>query len=110
MARPARRAPVHSLDATAWWLPNTRPGRWGMARDTVACSLRHPHRSTEACAALIDAWEGLLVSEGEGVSPRGVPARQPCLAHRMRPARGWAARPQLDRAACGAWALTAWHR
>jgi transposase len=33
-------------------------------------------------------------------------ARPTCLAHLMRTARGLAARPQPDLAACGAWALT----
>jgi hypothetical protein len=35
-----------------------------------------------------------------------VQARQTCLAHLIRTARGLAARPQPDLAACGAWALT----
>src|SRR5437773_717389 len=35
-----------------------------------------------------------------------VQARQTCLAHLIRTARGLAARPQPDLAACGAWART----
>jgi transposase len=77
-----------------------------MASDTVAFSMIQPHRSKEAFAARIDDWEGLLVSEGYGVYPSWVQARQTCLAHLMRTARGWAARPQPDLAAGGAWALT----
>jgi hypothetical protein len=32
-----------------------------MARERVAFSMIHPRRSQEAFAALLDAWEGLLV-------------------------------------------------
>ena len=102
----ARRAPVNDIDATSWFLTNTLQWLWVMASDTVACSLMHPHRSKEAFAALIDDWEGLLVSDGYGVYHSWVQARQTCLAHLIRTARGLAARPQPDLAACGAWALT----
>jgi transposase len=60
----ARRAPVNDSDATSWLLTNTRQWLWVMASDTVAFSMLHPHRSTDAFAALIDDWAGLLVSEG----------------------------------------------
>jgi transposase len=65
----------------------------------------HPHRSKEAFAALIDDWEGLLVSDGYGVYQSWVQARQTCLAHLIRTARGLATRLQPDLAACGTWAL-----
>jgi hypothetical protein len=52
------------MDETSWFLTNTLQWLWVMASDTVALSMMHPHRSTEACAALIDDWEGLLVSAG----------------------------------------------
>ena len=65
----------------------------------------HPHRSKDACAALIDAWAGLLVSDGYGVSQNWVQARQTCVAHLIRSARGLAARAPPDLAACGTWAL-----
>jgi transposase len=106
MALHARRAPVNSLDATSWFLTNTLPWLWVMASATVAFSRIHPHRSKEACAALSDAWEGLLVSDGDGVYQSWVQARHTCVAHLIRTARGLAARPQPDLAACGAWALT----
>jgi transposase len=76
-----------------------------MASDTVAFYMIHPHRSKEAFAALIDDWEGLLVSDGYGVYQNWVQARQTYLAHLIRSARGLAARPQPDLATCGAWAL-----
>jgi transposase len=71
----------------------------------VAFYMIHPHRSKEAFAALIDDWEGILVSDGYGVYQSWVEARQTCLAHLIRSARGLAARDNPDLAACGTWAL-----
>ena len=34
---------------------------------TVSLYLIHPHRSKEAFAALIEDWQGILVSDGYGV-------------------------------------------
>ena len=48
---------------------------------------------------------GLLVSDGYGVYQYWVEARQTCVAHLIRTARGLAERQQADLAACGAWAL-----
>src|SRR4051812_9919015 len=86
MALHARRAPVHDIDETSWFLPNTRQWLWVMASDTVAFYMMHPHRSKEACAALLDDWEGLLGSDGDGVYQSWVQARPTCLAHLMRTA------------------------
>jgi len=110
MALPARRAPVNYIDATAWFLTHPLQGLWVRASDPVAFSLLHPHRSQEAFAALLDDWEGLLVSAGYGVYPSWVQARQTCLAHLLRTARGLAARLQPDLAAWGAWAMAELHR
>jgi transposase len=104
MARQARQATVNSIDETPWFLTNTLHWLWVMAREAVAFSMSHPHRSKEACAALIDDWAGLLVSDGYGVYQTWVAQRQTCLAHLIRTARGLAARPSPDLAACGAWA------
>ena len=68
MARQARRATVHDVEATPWLCTSPWPWLWGMAHATVACSLLHPRRSHEALAALIDAWAGMLVRAGYGVS------------------------------------------
>ena len=105
IARRARRAPVNYIDETSWFLTHTLHWLWVMASDTVAFYMMHPRRSKEAFAALIDDWEGLLVSDGYGVYQSWVQARQTCLSHLIRTARGLAARPQPDLAACGAWAL-----
>src|SRR5215510_5427959 len=48
---------------------------------------------------------GLLVSDGYGVYRNWVQARQTCLAHLIRSARGLAARDNPDLATCGPWAL-----
>ena len=47
-----------------------------------------PHRSKDAFFALIDDWEGILVSDGYGVYQNWVNARQTCLAHLIHTARG----------------------
>jgi Transposase IS66 family len=52
-----------------------------------------------------DDWEGILVSDGYGVYQHWVEARQTCLVHLIRTARGLAERPHPEMAACGAWAL-----
>jgi transposase len=76
-----------------------------MVRDTAVLSMMHPRRSQEAFAALIDAWTGILVSDGYGVYQHWVARRQTCLAHLIRTARSLAERQHADLAACGTWAL-----
>src|SRR5262252_6226911 len=76
-----------------------------MVSDSAAFYMIHPRRSKEAFAALIDDWAGILVSDGYGVYRDWVQARQTCLAHLIRTARGLAERQHADMAACGAWAL-----
>jgi transposase len=105
MATLARQAPVNYIDETPWWCTNTLHWLWVMASEYVAFYMIHPRRSKEAFAALIDDWEGILVSDGYGVYQSWVEARQTCLAHLIRTARGLAARPHPELAACGTWAL-----
>jgi transposase len=50
-------------------------------------------------------FSDILVSDGYGVSQNWVQARQTCLAHLIRTARGLAERQKAELAACGAWAL-----
>jgi transposase len=61
-------------------------------------------------ASEIEAWAGLLVSDGYGTYQSWVNARQTCLAPLIRTARGLAARQQSELAACGAWALVVFQR
>jgi len=88
IATQARRAAVHDIDETSWCCHRTLQWWWVMASDTDACSMLHPHRSQEAFAALIEEGEGLLVSDGYGVSHNWVARRQTCLAQLIRTARG----------------------
>jgi transposase len=105
IATQTRHAPVTYIDETPWFLTHMLQWLWVMVRETAALSMMHPHRSKEAFAALIDDWAGILVSDGYGVDPNWVQARQTCLAHLIRSARGLAARAHPALAACGAWAL-----
>jgi transposase len=105
IAQHARQAPVNYIDETPWYCLNALEWLWVMASERVAFYMIHPRRSKEAFAALIDDWAGLLVSDGYGVYQHWVEARQTCLAHLIRTARGLAARQQPELAACGTWAL-----
>jgi transposase len=101
----ARHAPVGYIDETPWYHQHTLQWLWTMTTETVALYLIHPHRSKDAFFALIDDWQGILVSDGYGVYQDWVNRRQTCLAHLIRSARGLSEKPQADLAACGAWAL-----
>jgi transposase len=106
IATQARHALVNYIDETLWFLTHTRQWLWVMASDTVAFYMIHPHRSKEAFAALIDAWTGILVSDGYGVYQTWVARRQTYLAHLIRTARSLVERQHPDLASCGTWALT----
>lgn len=93
------------MEATLGSCRNPWQWLWTMGTDTGALSLMHPHRSTEAFAALSDAWSGLLVRDGSGVDHDGINQRQTCLAHLRRTARGWSPQRAPASAACGHWAL-----
>jgi transposase len=105
IATQARQARVGYIDETPWYCDNGLEWLWVMASEQVAFYMIHPRRSKEAFFDLIEDWSGLLVSDGYGVYQNWVNARQTCLAHLIRTARGLAARPQPELAACGAWAL-----
>ena len=106
IATQARQSSVNYIDETSWFCMHTLQWLWVMASERVAFYMIHPRRSKEAFAALIDDWEGILVSDGYGVYQSWVEARQTCLAHLIRTARSLAERQQPDLAACGTWALT----
>jgi transposase len=101
----AHQASVGSMDETPWYCQNTWQWLWIMATDTVADYRIDAHRSTDAFLALIDAWQGILVSDGDGVYQDWVNQRQTCLAHLIRTARGVSQRRAPDSAACGQSAL-----
>ena len=63
----------------------------------------HRHRSKKAFQALIQDWQGILVSDGYAVYTKWVGLRQTCLAHLIRHAKGLAERKDPEIAKCGAW-------
>ena len=105
MARMARHAPVGYLDETPWFCQGTLQWLWVMTAPQVAFYRIDPRRSTAAFLALIDDWDGILVSDGYGVYQTWVSQRQTCLAHLLRRARGLALRTDPQLAACGKRAL-----
>lgn len=106
MATLARHATVGYIDETPWYCQNALHWLWTLRTETVSLYLIHPHRSQEAFAALLEDWQGLLVSDGYGVYQGWVQHRQTCLAHLIRTARGVSAKHDPHLAACGKWALT----
>jgi transposase len=71
-----------------------------MTSPEVACYRLDPRRSNIAFLALIDDWDGILVSDGYGVYQPWVAQRQTCLAHLIRRARGLAQRTDPHVVAC----------
>ena len=67
----ARQAPVGYIDETPWYCQNALQWLWTLTTETVSLYLIHPHRSKEAFFALIEDWQGILVSDGYGVYQTG---------------------------------------
>jgi transposase len=88
MAAKAREATVNSIDETAWYQHGVLAWLWVMVNSTVAFLMVQTSRSQTAFAALIKRWAGILVSDGYVVYCQWVHARQTCLAHLLRRARG----------------------
>ena len=105
MAHIARQAPVGYLDETPWFCQGALQWLWVMTSPQVAFYRIDPSRSKTAFLALIDDWDGILVSDGYGVYQTWVSKRQTCLAHLIRRARGLTQRPDPQLAACGTRAL-----
>ncbi|ETX02877.1 MAG: hypothetical protein ETSY2_34645 [Candidatus Entotheonella gemina] len=103
----ARQARVGYIDETPWYCQHELNWLWTLSTDTVSLYLIHPNRSKEAFAALIEDWQGILVSDGYGVYQDWVNPRQTCLAHLIRTARGLSEKRDPHLAACGRWALKA---
>lgn len=97
MAKQARRATVNYIDETSWYQHGVLAWWWVMVNTTVALFKVQASRSTAAFEALIERWAGMLVSDGYGVYCQWVQARQTCLAHLIRRARGLSERkdPEL---------------
>jgi transposase len=97
IAAKAREAKVNYIDETAWYQHGVLAWLWVMVNATVACFKVQASRNTAAFEALIGRWAGILVSDGYGVYCQWVHARQTCLAHLIRRARGLSERkdPEL---------------
>lgn len=106
IAAQARQATVGYIDETPWYCQSALNWLWTLSTETVSFYLIHPNRSKEAFLALIEEWQGILVSDGYGVYQDWVNHRQTCLAHLIRTARGLSEKRDVHLAACGAWALS----
>lgn len=88
----ARRSPVNHIDETSWFQQGLLRWLWTMTNKNIAFFKIHENRSKEAFNALIDDWNGILVSDGYGLYRKWVGGRQTCLAHLIRDARNLAER------------------
>jgi len=105
IGRVARQAKINGIDETSWFVNGTLMWLWTMVNTTVAFFMIHPNRSAQAFKALIEDWNGILISDGYKVYQKWVALRQTCLAHLIRDARGLSERKQPEIAAFGRWAL-----
>ena len=101
MAAKARAAKVNYIDETAWYHHGVLAWLWVMVNTTVALFTVQASRSRAAFEALIGRWAGILVSDGYGVYCQWMQARQTCLAHLLRRARGLAERKDPELAGFG---------
>ncbi|MFP4475778.1 MAG: IS66 family transposase [Desulfatibacillaceae bacterium] len=97
IADEARNAPVNHVDETSWKTESKLKWLWVMANLRVAFFMIHKNRSYEAFCQLVDAWEGILVSDDYALYRKWVHLRQACLAHLLRHAEWLAQRtdPEL---------------
>lgn len=100
----ARTVAVNHVDETPWKNSGKLNWLWVMANSVVALFMVHTNRSRVAFEALIGGWEGILVSDGYRLYQNWVHARQSCLAHLIRRAKGLAERKEPELVRCGAWA------
>ncbi|HSV85156.1 MAG TPA: IS66 family transposase [Levilinea sp.] len=100
----ARTVAVNHVDETPWKNSGKLNWLWVMANSVVALFMVHTNRSKVAFEALVGGWEGILVSDGYRLYQNWVHARQSCLAHLIRRAKGLAERKEPELARCGAWA------
>jgi transposase len=101
IAAKARGATVNYIDETTWYQHGVLAWLWVMVNPTVALFKVQASRSKAAFEALVKHWAGILVSDGYGVYCQWVHARQTCLAHLIRRARGLSERKDPELAGFG---------
>ena len=91
----ARSSWCNYIDETSWFKGHDLHWLWAMVNEQVAFYRIDPHRSKAAFDALIQDWNGILVSDGYGLYQKWV-HRQTCLAHLIRKADALAERKKID--------------
>jgi transposase len=83
-----RRAAANYVDETSWQQAGAIKWLWTMTNCLASFFIVHSNRSRKAFEALIDNWQGVLVSDNYAVYRNWVNHRQVCLAHLIRKASG----------------------
>ena len=99
----ARTVAVNHIDETPWKNGGKLNWLWVMASSVVAFFMGRTNRSKVAFESLVGGWEGILVSDGYRLYQNWVHARQSCLAHLIRRAKGLVERQEPELVRCGAW-------
>jgi transposase len=84
----ARNSRINHVDETSWFQCGKLKWLWVLANNAVSYFMIHQHRSKEAFLALIQDWNGILVSDDYGIYRSWIEQRQTCLAHLIRRAKG----------------------
>lgn len=92
------------IDETSYPQSGDLAWLWVMATSFASLFMIHSNRSKEAFLELILDWQGILISDGYGVYKKWANARQTCLAHLIRTARGLSENANPEIAKCGKWA------
>lgn len=92
----ARSNSCNYIDETPWYKENLLQWLWAMVNTRVAFYRIDSHRSKKAFEALIQDWQGILISDSYGLYRKWVHGRQACLAHLIRKAVALAEKEKLD--------------
>jgi len=87
-----RNSEANYIDETSWFQNGSLNWLWVMVNRTAAYFMIHKNRSKEAFLALIQNWEGILISDNYSTYQKWANLRQTCLAHLIRKAKGLAER------------------
>ncbi len=96
IAELARASDVNGIDETSWKLNGILMHLWAMVNSRVAFFKIHKERSKKAFLALIENWQGILISDGYNVYQKWVNLRQTCLSHLIRHAKGLGEHPKRE--------------